>query len=196
MKVSEVELSTDFSQAERYKNLLVRSKRNPIEDKIKDGTADLVGKIKGHTLYLEEYSRSGWKTNSRFYAVNDQTGLIDITVDGYMERKGKSYTFKINTLDGRGGSSMKAYEFYRAIMLKMPIILMTDQQSYGGMRTWQELSRYPDIEVFGWMDGKPINVDPLDPDETHATRRERDPESMAIRDMYLVAHRKISKRGR
>lgn len=202
MRIREVELLPDYGPSERDRHIYVRRKTNPIKSFIKSGKIKKIGKVKGHSLYVDMNDPSGWEANSRFYAVNDENGLVDLTVSGMMKKTGKAYTFKIDVLSGRKGSSLKAYEFYRAIMTNMSIIFVTDTQSYGGMRTWQELSRYPDIEVFGWADGKPVNVDPRDSDETHASERDvwdgngPEPEARDIRAMKLVAHRKIKGRGR
>lgn len=204
MRIKEVELIPDYGQSMRNRHIYVRRKTNPIGYLLKSGELDKIGKVKGRTIYLDRHDKSGWNSNSRFYAVNDDNGQVDITVSGILKNTGKASTFKIDVLSGRNSINLKAYEFYRAIMLAMPIIFVTDTQSYGGMRTWQELSRYPDIEVFGWLDGKPVNVDPRDSDETHATEKDvrvgfRDtpePEAREIRKMQLVAHRKIKSRGR
>lgn len=201
MILLEVQLLPDFSQAERYRNSIVRNKTNPIADNIDRGEFELISKSKQHTIYLEQHARKNWKHNARFYAVNNQTGLVDMTVDGDIKRTGTVRTFTVSTLDGRRNSGMRAYEFYRAMMLGTPLILVTDAQSYGGLRTWQELAKYRDIEVFGWLDGHPVNVDPSDPEDTHATEREANnsrvdsSDAASIIRMKLVAHRKMG-RGR
>ena len=187
-----VELVLNFSQAERYKNSLVRG-----NTRINTDSMRFIARIKGCSIYLEKHDHKDWVYNSRFYAVNDTTGLVEITVDGDMQPSGKSMmTFTVNTLDGRKGRMISAHEFYRSIMLNMSLIMVTETQSYGGMRTWQELARYPDIEIFGWLHGKPINIDPFDPEETHATEREtvtkygKDRDMERVMQMKLISHRK------
>lgn len=201
MFMREVELLPDYGQSQQGRHIYVRSKTNPIKYLIKSGHLEKIGKVKGRTVYLDRHDSTGYNSNSRFYAVNDENGQVDMTVSGMMKKTGKAETFKIDVLSGRKGSNLKAYEFYRLIMLKMLIIFVTDTQSYGGMRTWQELSRYPDIEVFGWLKGKAVNVDPRDSDETHASVDDVriggiEPEARDIKNMKLVAHRKIKGRGR
>lgn len=190
-----VELVTNFSQAERYKNCLVRSTNNSIARHISN--MQLVACTNGYSILLNKHNRGDWANNSRFYAVNDHTNLVDMTADGDIQPSGRYITFTVNTLDGRKGSRIRAHEFYRAIMLNMPLIMVTDKQSYGGMRTWQHLARYRDIEVFGWLNSKPINVDPLDPEETHATEQEcSDRDAERIMQIKLVSHRKDGYHGR
>ena len=188
MRMEEVELAPYIGRrrAERHSSVLYRQ---PIDK------SELVkiSRSRDHTMYKTP-NRTG---RVRFYAVNDGTDLVDMTVDGSMSRKGKHDIFKINVLNGRTGSSLKAYQFYRNILLGSPIIFVSDTQSYGGLRTWQELSRYPDIEVFGWLNGKPVNISPLDSDETHADIDDVGSDR-EIRDVFntkLVAHRKIKSRG-
>lgn len=202
MNIDEVELIPDFSQAQRFKHASVRLKTNTIKNKIEDGIVKKIGKVRNYTIYVDDSGPSDEFTDIRFYAVNNQTDLVDMTVDGKMQMRGKKFfSFEINALEGRSGSNLKAHEFYRAILLAMPIIFVSDLQSYGGMRTWQELSRYPDIEVFGWSDGQAVNIDPRDPEETHVDPKERyssrvdyqDPELKRILNMKLVAHKRIKK---
>lgn len=202
MKVSEVELIPDLSQAQKNKHRSVRSDSNVIKNKITTGAVKKIGKVRGYSIYMEDTSgKADEFSNTRFYAVNDKTDLVDMTFDGYQTRKGKFINFEINTLEGRTGSNLKAYELYRAVLLTLPIIFVSDLQSYGGMRTWQELSKYPDIEVFGWYEDKPVNLDPLDSEETHVTdddvmlaRNPVEREQMKrILNTKLIAHRKIKK---
>jgi O-acetylhomoserine/O-acetylserine sulfhydrylase-like pyridoxal-dependent enzyme len=80
-------------------------------------------------------------------------------------------------------------------LLKTNVIFVTDSQSYGGLRTWQELAKYKDITVFGWSNGKPVNVTPAEPEDTHITTGEilsnPEPGDVDILKMKLVAHRKV-----
>lgn len=195
-----MELIPDFSQNKRYRHRLVRLD-TPFEKLIDQNRVEKIADTRTHIIYfMDKWTSKYAVQNPRFFAVNKQNRFVDMTLDGTITRHGKSMTFAINTLEGRSGSNIKAYEFYRAILLRLPVIFTSDKQSYGGMRTWQELSRYPDMEVFGWYNGKPVNIDPLDSDETHADEKEAksgDGVSRQIMDMILVAHRKIGgPRGR
>lgn len=196
MLVRELELLPDFSQDERTKNRILRSRTNPLYKDMVSGNLHLIARVKSHSIYLDR-----GPVLSKFYAVDDGTDLVALMVDGDLSSKGNHEVFEINVLQGRKGSKLKAYEFYRAILLNMPLIFVAHQQSYGGMRTWQELSRYPDIEVFGWEGGKAVNVDPMDQDETHASDDDvsgpfgYDPDAARIKRMKLVAHRSIKHGG-
>lgn len=188
MRMSEVELAPYIGRSRDEKHSSVLYKE-PID------TSDLrvIATLGNHTIYKTDNNTG----RVRFYAVNNDNGLADMTVDGSMHRKGKQQIFKINVVNGRTGSKIKAHKFYRSILLNLPIIFVTDTQSYGGLRIWQELSKYPDIEVFGWLNGKPINVTPLDPDETHADADEvgTDKELVDIFKMKLIAHKRIERRA-
>lgn len=191
-----MELLPDFSQAKRFKHPSVRADKNTVARDINAGKAVKVCKLKGYTIYYIKYPNQA--DNTRFYAINDKTNLVDMTVSGHMSAIGNLKRFKVGNLEGRDITGIKAYEFYRAILINMPIVFTSDIQSYGGMRTWQELSKYPDIEVFGWDRG-PINIDPLDSEETHAVEDDiwndpQDKQLQKILNIKLVAHKKITKR--
>jgi hypothetical protein len=174
--------------------MALRGQKNPIAKDIRAGNLRLISKTRGHSIYLDDISGS---LSVKFYAINDASDLVVLMVDGDLSNKGDHKVFEINVLQGRNGSNLKAYQFYRSILLNMQIIFVAEQQSYGGMRTWQELSKYPDIEMFGWLNGKAINVDPTDQDETHASEDDDyDRDADRIMRMKLVAHRKIKDRGR
>lgn len=183
MRIQEVEL-INISQLDRYKHKTVKSEKNEIQGLIDNGKAKPLTKIKGYTIYT--YAE-------RFYALNNSTNLVDMTVDGFIKKVGNFYAFKINILSGRFGSSLKAYEFYRAILLNLPIIFVSDAQSYGGLKTWQKLEKSKDIEVFGWLNGKAVNVSTLDPDDTHISHDDvgADTSLSQILRMKLIAHKKI-----
>lgn len=187
MRISEVELLPDLGSSRDWRHSVVVAKTNPYAGRIRSGAFQRIAKVKDHTIY---HMPVGYPVHSLIIAVNDSTGLVDMRLSGVENRRKDAIIFQIKDLDGRSGSSLKAYEFYHAILKKMPIVLTTDKQSYGGLRTWQELARYPDVEVFGWDRGQPVNVSPLDPDDTHVTKHDQDARLMK---MKLVAHRKLGK---
>lgn len=198
MRIKEVELVPDVTRRASDKHSYVVSKKPAnLDNTVKVAT------IRGYTIYVKPLQDDDERDNdvdTEFIAVNNSTGLTDITVDGWMKTSGNSSTFEIGSLSGRTSSNLKAYEFYRAILKSMNIIFVTDYQSYGGLRTWQELSKFKDITVFGWRDGEAINIDPLDPEETHAEYTDVysgpnyldvDKDLQDIMKMKLIAHRKI-----
>lgn len=199
MRISEVEFLPGYRQTAGYRHSSVKDTENPYERHIRAGTMRPVTKVKGHTIYYDR-SGGGYK-QSVFIAVNDDTGLVDMRVSGTSRHRHGMVMFEIDLLDGRKGSTLKAYEFYHAILARAPVIFTTTMQSQGGLRTWQELAKYRDIEVFGWSRGKPVNVTPLDPDDTHASHADvggwpepEEPEAKEILNMKLVAHKKIGKK--
>lgn len=201
--MTELELLPDFSQAERTKIKALRSQKNLISKSIRSGDLQLITRTKNHSIYMDDDADGGCTVNARFYAIDDAADLVVFMVDGDLSRKGDHQVFMINVLQGRTGSRLKAHSFYSAILLSMPIIFVAEQQSYGGMRTWQELSKHRYIEMFGWLNGRAINIDPSDQDETHASEDDvyrsphgYDKDAERIMRMKLVAHRKITKHGR
>lgn len=200
MRISEVEFLPGYRQSAGYRHGDVRDNENPYERHIYRGILRPVTKVKGHTVYYGHPSGRGG--DAVFVAISDDTGLVDMRVSGKSKHSHGMVMFEIDILDGRKGSTLKAYEFYHAILARAPVIFTTTTQSQGGLRTWQELSKYPDIEVFGWSRGKPVNVTPRDPDETHASQDDvsrgwgepEEPEAREIMNMKLVAHKKLGKK--
>lgn len=187
MKVNEVELIQKYSNKD---STVVSDKPIDVSDKT------LMGKVKGHSIYFDKTSI---KDYGRFYVVNDKNQVM-LTVDGHLVKKKSVNVFYIDRLSGRKGSPVKAHEFYRALMLQNPVILVTSAQSYGGLKVWQKLAAYSDITVFGYNNGKSYNVDPREPEDTHVDHEEyvsADPtdasEISKIYNMQLVAHRKNMK---
>lgn len=200
--MNELELLPDFSQSERTKIRALRSQKNLISRSIRSGDLRLIAKTCNHSIYMDD-ADDGCTVNARFYAIDDLADLAVLMVDGDLSRSGDHQVFTINVLQGRNGSRLKAHRFYGTILLNMPIIFVAEQQSYGGMRTWQELSKHRHIEMFGWLNGRAINVDPTDQDETHASEDDvyrsphgYDKHADRVMRMKLVAHRKITKHGR
>lgn len=194
MRISEVELLPNYGSSGTYRHEDVLDKKNPLARSIARGDFRLVTRIKGHSIYYQ-HVENRWK-DSLFIAVNDDTNLIDMRLDGTARRRHGMVMFNIENLDGRPDSNLKAYEFYHAILAKAPVIFITNMQSYGGLRTWQELAKYPDMEVFGWNKGKPVNVTPLEPEDTHISYDDalEEPGGREILGMKLVAHKKLDKK--
>lgn len=193
MKVNEVELIPDFDPAEHNKDPLVR-KGDTGKKIIQDRKITKLGVYKDHTIYQMSENRY-YGTNTRFFAMN-KDDLPTIFVLGMLKNKKSWNTFNIEMLQAREGNTLKANEFYRFLMLKLPLILITSSQSYGGLKVWQKMSSDPKLTVFGWYNGKPVNVDPRDDNDTHITYKDAydswgDSETRKIFDMKLIAHRRL-----
>lgn len=198
MRIAEVELLPDLGQTAAWRHDAVRDRENPYAGGIRAGSFRPVARIKGHTIYYRH--SEGQYGRSIFIAVDDDSGMVDMRLAGTARHRHNMVMFDIKDLDGRKGSKLKAHEFYHAILRRGDAIFTTQQQSYGGLRTWQQLAKYPDIEVFGWSRGKPVNVTPDDPDDTHATQDDvsrgepEEPEARGIMNMKLVAHKKLGRK--
>lgn len=204
MKISEVQL---YPNIRRDSEWLLSTE--PVNKRwIHDG--DIITTLKGNIIFWDRYYGG-------YAAMDRKTKVRNILVSGdlYPLPKGGFKAFAVDTLTGRSGNVLKAHEFYRAILLKQDVIFRTSGQSFGGLKVWQRLAEFPDIEVFGWnpkvnyqaypskdiASGTPQAVE-LDPDEYHSTHAddadilgssaEEQEEVRRVRDMYLVAHRKMS----
>ena len=62
-------------------------------------------------------------------------------------------------------------------------------QSYGGQKIWRSLAKHKEIEMHGWHHGKPVNLNPFDKNDTHATAHdaESDPHDRRVMKTKLVA---------
>jgi hypothetical protein len=46
---------------------------------------------------------------------------------------------------------------------------VASEQSPGGQRVWEYLQKHhPDVNVHGWLNGKPVNINMSDPEYSHA----------------------------
>lgn len=193
MKMNEVELLPNYNPAEKRKDPLLKGKGHKVKKEIEHGNAVKLGTYKNHTIYMSDEIEKYSDATHKFYAINNETGLPMIFVSGVLKKKKSWMKFTISILQSRKGNRLKADEFYRFLLMKLPLILVTSSQSYGGLKVWQKLASDPRLTVFGWKKGKPVNVDPRDEMETHATDAEArvDPASKDIIGIKLIAHRRI-----
>lgn len=193
MKINEVELIPNYNPPEKRKDPMLKGKGYSVKKEIEYGDAVKLGTYKNHTIYGGDEIYSFSDATNKFFAIDNQTGLPVIFVSGKLTKKKTWMKFTIALLQSRKGNKLKADEFYRFLLLKLPLILVTDSQSYGGLKVWQKLASDPRLTVFGWKKGKPVNVDPRDEMDTHATYHDakEEPESKDVIGIKLIAHRKI-----
>ena len=154
---------------------------------------------KEHDLH---HTSNGMTYGDRYMIRHRATGKITGTVSG--TRNKKTGTFTIDAADSTG-KGPKMHKVYRKILQSgHSTSLVGMSHSPGGQRIWQKLSTERGVSVHGWkggLKGKPVNLDPKDPEETHITDTEvaRDKDKTA-KDIYrtkLVASyvkRKTAKR--
>jgi hypothetical protein len=181
----EAPLLTDVGKKQKFNDETGQAVRKPRGQKIARIDAD-------HDLHYSEV------LEGQAYTVrNRKTGVVHGTVFGYKRKN--SGTFEINATDSTG-QGPKMHKVYRKILQSgHSTALVGKQHSVGGQRIWQNLSSEKNISVHGWRRGKPVNLDPKDPEETHVTNKEAGSDA-AARDIYrtdLVASyvkRKTAKR--
>lgn len=153
---------------------------------------------KEHDLH---HTSTGQTYGDRYMVRHRATGKIVGTVSG--TRNKKTGTFTIDAADSTG-KGPKMHKVYRKILQSgHSKTIVGISHSPGGQRIWQKLSTERGVSVHGWKGGKkgkPVNLDPKDPEETHISDREvaRDKDASA-KDIYrtkLVASlhkRKVAK---
>jgi hypothetical protein len=127
-----------------------------------------------------------------YYARDNETGMIHFTVTGRMKPGTKVY--EIDTADSTG-KGPKAHIVYRKILESgHAVALIGKSHSEGGQKIWQKLAKERGITIHGWYRGKAININPLDPEETHVSEKEaaaghlkKDKAGREIYKMKLVA---------
>lgn len=63
------------------------------------------------------------------------------------------------------GNPIRAAEFYHALILDLGLTMISDRkQSPGGQKVWQQMERFPDVEIYGYdtKTGEVINFGPKD----------------------------------
>lgn len=107
---------------------------------------------------------------STYMVRNRKTGVIHATIFGYPKRR--AGTFEINATDSTG-QGPKMHKVYRKILQSGHArALVGVSHSEGGQKIWQKLSRERGVNIHGWVGGrkgKPVNLDPRDPEETHVS---------------------------
>lgn len=102
-------------------------------------------------------------------------------------------------------NTVKAADFYRILITKLDKVLVAANQSPGSQAVWAKLNKFPDVNIHGWLDGKPVNIDPTDREYAYGNaeyKYKKDPKTglivqidpgQELKDatrMKLVAHKK------
>lgn len=173
-QLAEVLSLTHIGKRGNLDNLPNHGKPLPKNADIKKELGELVGKMSGG---LEVYRfKSGQSTA---YTVFDpQTRCAQIAVSGN-RYSGNADSFIIFGVYAGPDNKTRAADLYAWLIRELGLTLVSDyQQSSGGQRVWQELQkRYGrsfNIYGFDTKTNKPVNLTPLDSDETHTTQDEID----------------------
>lgn len=133
--------------------------------------------------------------NSIYYIVDNRTKQAQIQLTA---RERKNVLSNLN-LFAAPGNTVKAADFYRLLITKLDKVLVGDRQSPGSQAVWAKLNKFPDVDIHGWLRGKPVNIDTSDREYAYATRKQAfghnwhdngSPEFTNAFDMKLVAHKK------
>jgi len=153
-----------------------------------DAGAKIARVDKEHDLH-HSYDLDG----SSLYTVrNRNTGISSATI--YGKRNYKTGVFDIDTTDSTG-KGPKVHKVYKKILQSgHSTALVGHAHTSGGQKLWQNLSKERGVNIHGWIGGKkgkPVNLDPRDPEETHVSydevERDRDPSAREILKTKLVA---------
>lgn len=155
-------------------------------------------KLKDVTIHI--YTTYNGPTEMDVVAVNNSTGKVCFSL--LLNKKGAS--FHVTAVKSQK-CPLPAQKIYAAVIKKYDWIIVTDHQSYGGMKLWQRLSKEPGIEVYGYNPNtkqKYINtsrglIDPYDThyDVTQVKNNKRtgtivDPGDLSVLNIELVACKK------
>lgn len=102
------------------------------------------------------------------HVVRAKDNRITTSLSGKI-RKG---VYHIDSVESTGRGP-KAHELYHHMIKHGHVkALVGYSHSEGGQKVWQRLAKKKNVTVHGWLRGKPVNLDPQDPEETHATARD------------------------
>lgn len=234
--LTEVELWHDFT---RRSPIVTRDyphqEDSPTQGKLYDG--DTHGKTSnpvkyhstlpsGHVLYtrqfdaksgnaihsLQQAKHNGVDVGRDYYAVDPKTSLVHVKIYGQHVHENKNKTITMTPhVSARPGTSLKTHEVYHHLITQHNHILHTGiQQSPGGKHVWTQLSKMPDVNVFGYKTQsrdqkrfKTLNVEPHREDEVDHIYSNPDKESepsysdkfkkpyTSVHHVTLVAHKKF-----
>jgi len=132
-----------------------------------------VDKLKsGHKIY--HHVKTHLPSEKIYRVVNKHSGKISTVLVTTPNSGGVETIDRVATTRSmrKNKNRLKLVDLYHHLITKHNVILATDDQSVGGMKTWQELSRKKGINIHGWdkETGKPINTPSiLTPDNAHET---------------------------
>ena len=106
----------------------------------------------------------------------------------------KNNVIEISILGSTTYNKLKAYDFYHEL-IKHGYTLYTNEQSEGGQLVWSKLSKFKDVNIHGWYNGKAVNVSlSKDNDEIYLDNENGetyfDGEKQDRYGIALVAHKK------
>lgn len=145
-----------------------------------------VEKLPGHTIWRD------WFGGQLSYHLFDSAQRRVVITTFGSQYKGNPRSYIIHGLYASPGNPVKAHQFYRALILRLGLTLISDRkQSPGGNRVWQKLETYPDIEVYGYdtRTGETLNISAKDEEMysvTTASAQGREMQKVA-KDIRLVA---------
>lgn len=83
--------------------------------------------------------------NEIYSLKHKKSGEVHLHMGGLKRRDG---SVQVRSLKGSPNSKVKAHEFYHHLIHKHGLTLHSDRiQSEGGKKTWEKLSKYPDIDM-------------------------------------------------
>jgi hypothetical protein len=101
-----------------------------------------------------------------YHLFDPDSRAVIVTAFG-SQYKGNPSSYIIHGLYAAPGNPVRAHEFYHALIRDLGLTLISDRkQSPGGNRVWQQLERYPDVEVYGYdtRTGEVLNIGASDPE--------------------------------
>lgn len=126
------------------------------------------------------------------YAVDDTNTVI---IQLFLIKKNAMYYVDSAVSNSK---TYKVHQLYKDLLVKNIVQgLITKEQSIGGRAIWDKLSKFRNVEVFGWDPhyNEPINLGNALPDEieTHVSvfDNRKDKDTSQTRRMLLVAVKKI-----
>lgn len=167
-----------------------------IEDSYDEDLLELLGNFLNHNVYCEKSRQTRLE-----YILTDASDNVKIVLN--VKPKGRN-SWQVDTVAASNKNRVPAHKFYAWIIKKKNIILVSgNEQSEGGKKVWERLSKEPGIGMHGWLNGKPVNLGShlgVDTeDETHNKSLWRQDGKMdgeeynsreAALDMLLVAFKK------
>ena len=106
----------------------------------------------------------------------------------------KKMVVKINILGSTKNNKLKAHDFYHEL-IKHGYTLYSNEQSEGGQLVWSKLSKFKDVNIHGWYNGKPVNISfAKDSDEIYLDHKSgetySDGKKRSGYGIALIAHKK------
>jgi hypothetical protein len=137
----------------------------PIKNKLEH-----VSTVAGMHIYKHETSPREGYSSIDYLAHDPKTNKVHFHMTGVQNKKNIVH---VETLAGSGKAPIKASDFYHHLLKHHVTALVGSTHSEGGQKTWQRLANKKTVSVHGWLNNKPVNLDPKNPDETHASYGER-----------------------